>query len=105
MSGKSKKGQREKDLTSRYFSGRLDEDRMESSQRFSRRNANAQHDRMQRTTLQRALAAAESDATDSPDHLPIGEVVQVFSLYSEVQFEGKTYLAVIRKTLSKMSDT
>jgi ribosome biogenesis GTPase len=32
-------------------------------------------------------------------------VIQVFSLYSEVEHDGTAYLAVIRKTLSKISDT
>ena len=33
------------------------------------------------------------------------EVIQVFSLYCEVQYEGTTHLCVVRKTLTKVSDT
>ena len=39
------------------------------------------------------------------DTLPIGQVVQVFSVYCEVEHEGKRTLCVVRKTLSKISDT
>src|SRR5690242_20727682 len=34
MKGRPKKSHREKDLTSRYFAGRLDEDQVESQERF-----------------------------------------------------------------------
>ena len=47
MSGKPRKSPREKDLTSRFKSGGLDEDladgRVGQSQRFSQRNTDAEH--------------------------------------------------------------
>lgn len=99
---KRRKFQREKDLTSRYLSGNMDEDRMESGQRFTSRNKNAQQNKILKTTAMRA--EVDSQAVD-PESLPIGQVIQVFSLLSEVESEGVTRLCVVRKTLNKVSDT
>lgn len=102
MKGKPKKSAREKDLTSRYFSGRLDEDRVEKQQRFTQRSADAQQNQIMRTSLMRA---AEEEHGGNVDALPVGEVVQVHSLFVDVLHEGATYLCVVRKTLTKVSDT
>src|SRR5687767_6520214 len=101
MSGRPKKSSREKDLTSRYFGGDWDEDRIDQKQRFSARNKAAEQEKIVRTALMRA----EEEAGEDIDALPVGEVIQVFSLYSEVEFDGLTYLCVVRKTLTKVSDT
>lgn len=101
MRGKPKKGAREKDLTSRYLSGGLDEDRLEQSQRFGDRSRHYQQRKTEKTAL---LRAAEEAAEVNPEILPEGEVVQVHSLYSEVEAEGKTWLCVVRRTLTKVSD-
>ena len=37
--------------------------------------------------------------------LPVGQVIQIHSLFSEVLHEGQTYLAVVRKTMRKLADT
>jgi ribosome biogenesis GTPase len=100
--GRSRKAPREKDLTSRFLSGGLDEDRVETGQRFSARNKNAQQDKMLKTFLMRA---EEQAAAGNVDALPTGEVLQVFSLFSEVEHGGRTYLCVVRKTLTKIADT
>jgi len=55
-SPRRRRNQREKDLTSRLFSGDLDEDRLASGQRFSDRNKHAQHSKMERTAGLRADA-------------------------------------------------
>lgn len=99
--GKPKKGPREKDLTSRYFSGDLDEDRIEAQERFKPRNKTLEQDKILRTALMRAEEESGADIQT----LPIGQVIQVHSLFSEVEFEGKTFLCVVRKTLQKISDT
>jgi ribosome biogenesis GTPase len=99
--GRPRKAPREKDLTSRFLSGGLDEDRVETQQRFSSRNKNAQQEKMLRTFLMRAEEQAGGDV----GALPVGQVVQVFSLFSEVEHQGRTYLCVVRKTLAKVSDT
>lgn len=103
MNRRRRRAPREKDLTSRYMSGGMDEDRVEQSERFTDRSKNAEQNKILKTALMRAEEDHES-AIDI-ETLPAGEVVQVFSLYSEVQHEGRKYLAVVRKTLSKVSDT
>ncbi len=102
MKGKPKKGPREKDLTSRYMSGGMDEDRVERQERFTDRSKHAQHNKMMKTT---AMRDAADGAAEDALALPVGEVVQIFSLYSEVQHEYTTYLCVVRKTLSRTSKT
>jgi len=89
MQGKPKKSPREKDLTSRYFGGGFDEDRVDQNEQFKARNKNLQHDKMTKTAEMRADGAAAADV----ESLPIGEVVQVFSLFSEVEHEGKVFAA------------
>jgi ribosome biogenesis GTPase len=98
MRGKPKKPPRQKDLTPDYMSGSLDEDRVEQQQRFSDRNKRAQQDKILRTA---AMRHQEQAAPDLPT-LPIGQVVQVYSLYCDVEHEGRTYLCVVRKTLVKV---
>jgi hypothetical protein len=102
MSQRRRKGPREKDLTSRYLSGGFDEDRIEQQQRFTDRSKHAEQNKILKTTLMRA---AEEQAAGDVEALPVGEVIQVFSLYSEVEHEGTPYLCVLRKTLTKISDT
>lgn len=101
MRGKPKKSPREKDLTSRYFSGGFDEDRVDQEEQFKGRNKSLQHDKMQRTA---ELRADEQSAADL-EALPVGEVVQVFSLFSEVAHAGRTYRCVARRTLTRLANT
>jgi ribosome biogenesis GTPase len=98
---RKRKSTREKDFTEQYLSGALDEDRLDQGlQRFTSRTKNEQQDRILRTAQMRA----EQDAQDiNPETLPVGRVVQVHSLFSEVQHDGLTYLCVVRKTLMKVS--
>ncbi|HET6250540.1 MAG TPA: ribosome small subunit-dependent GTPase A [Tepidisphaeraceae bacterium] len=100
MKGRPKKAQREKDLTSRYMSGGYDEDRTDSEQRFHPREKARQKEKILRTAMMRAEEAPGADI----DALPVGQVVQVHSLYCDVEHEGKTYLASVRRTLTKVSD-
>lgn len=97
-----KKSGREKDLTGRYLSGNLDTDQMRSGQRFGGKSKNYQQNKTIRTA---ELRAAEPQAIADIEALPSGEVVQVFSLFSEVQNEGNKYLCVVRKTMAKLRDT
>lgn len=95
-----KKNQREKDLTSRYLSGGFDEDAANSNERFSPRNRARAQDKLVKTSLIRA----EEESGIDINALPIGQVIQVHSLYCDVESEGKTVLAVVRRTLTKISD-
>lgn len=100
MRGKPKKAPREKDLTSRFMTGDFDEDRIDSGEQFKTRNKTMTQDKLVKT----AALREEQSAVDL-ESLPIGEVVQVFSLFSEVAYEGKTYLCVIRRTLTRTTNT
>ncbi len=97
-----KKNGREKDLTGRYLSGNLDADEMRSGERFGGKSKHYQQNKTIRTA---ELRAAEPQQIADIEALPMGEVVQVFSLFSEVQHEGKKYLCVVRKTMAKLRDT
>jgi ribosome biogenesis GTPase len=97
MQGKPKKPPREKDLTSRYQSGDFDEDRIEQQEQFKERNKTLQKDKMVRTA---ELRAAEGSTADV-DALPVGEVIQVHSLFSEVRHNDQTYLCVVRRTITR----
>ncbi|HTL27772.1 MAG TPA: ribosome small subunit-dependent GTPase A [Tepidisphaeraceae bacterium] len=99
MKGKPKKPPREKDLTSRYLSGNLDEDRVEQQQKFSQRAKHAQQNKTAKTALMRA--AEEAGQIDMAS-LPVGEVVQNYSLFCDVQHDGQIYLCVLRKTLMQV---
>ena len=99
MPGK-RKSSREKDLTSRYLDGELDEDRIEQQQRFSDRSKHHQHNKTIKTSLMRA---AEEEAQVELASLPVGHVVQVYSLFSDVMHEGAMYLCVVRKRLIKVA--
>ena len=94
-----KKKSREQDLTGQYLSGQFDEDDVDKGQRFSQRSKTAQQDKMMKTAAMRAESPGDLAS------LPIGEVIQVHSLFSEVEHENVIYLCVTRKTLSKVADT
>jgi ribosome biogenesis GTPase len=98
-----KKQSREQDLTGQFLSGQFDEDDVDKGQRFSNRSKTAQHDKMMRTAALRT--AADAAGTTDVETLPIGEVIQVHSLFCEVEHEGTIYLCVTRKTLSRVADT
>jgi len=102
MSGKRKKSARRKDLTAEFLAGALEEDRLEAQQRFSERSTGAQQRKIERTAL---LRAAEQPAEGSGEDLPVGKVVQVYSLFYDVEHEGKLRLCVARKTLNKLLET
>ncbi len=85
MKGKPKKSPREKDITNRYMSGGYDEDRAESGEKFSNRSKHAVQNKLEKTTLMRA---GEDAIEGDVNSLPVGEVVQVHSLFLEVEGEA-----------------
>jgi ribosome biogenesis GTPase / thiamine phosphate phosphatase len=99
MPGK-RKSAREKDLTSRYLDGEMDEDRMVHQERFSDRSKHRQQNQILKTTLMRA---AEEESQVDLATLPVGKVIQVYSLFCDVMHEGTMYLCVVRKTLMKVA--
>lgn len=93
---------REKDLTRQYLEGGYERDDVETQQRFGARSKHAQRNKMLRTAEMRSQA---DDLAADLDSLPLGEVIQVFSLFSEVDHDGTRYLCTVRKTLAKVSKT
>lgn len=102
MSGKPKKSPREKNFTSRYNAGGMDEDdgRLDINQRFSSKSKNLQQNKTAKTSQMRA--ELQNDPTDIAA-LPTGRVTQVYSRYCEVECEGVTWLCIVRKTISQVS--
>jgi len=101
MSAGRRKRDREEDVTQRYLAGDLDDDAANRNLKFSNRSKTAQQDKIRRTALLRAAAAAAGPA--DAEALPIGEVTQVYSLFCEVLHEGVSWLCTTRKTLTKVS--
>jgi ribosome biogenesis GTPase len=97
-----KKSSREKDITGRYLSGRLGEDELPKTIRYSDRTGKHH---TQNKIIRTAELRATEQATADLDALPTGEVQQVFSQFSEVLHDGVVYLCVIRKTMQKLRDT
>jgi ribosome biogenesis GTPase len=111
MPGRRKKP-RENDLAERYRAGDFDKEQLyeqdeDQSQRFSSRNKNAQQDKIEKTAVLRAALLAAVDAANPQDaeSLPIGQVMQVYSLFCDIESGGQSYLCVTRKTLNKLADT
>jgi len=100
--GSPKKSPRRKDITGEYLAGGLDDDRLNIQQRFTQRSKHGQKEKTARTAQMRS---ENTESSADIDTLPVGEVVQVFSIYCEVEYAGAKYLCVTRKTLSKVSDT
>ncbi|HEY0008046.1 MAG TPA: ribosome small subunit-dependent GTPase A [Tepidisphaeraceae bacterium] len=100
MRGNNKKSNHDKDLKRAYETGAFDEDRVEAQQRFSDKSKHFQQGKTARTQQTR-----QQEATADASSLPRGEVIQVFSLFSEVLAGDVTYRCVQRKTLARVSAT
>lgn len=100
------------DWTRRYREGGYDADDAESKQRFSNRSKFAQQVKMRQTA---ELRAGNQEIAGDMAELPLGEVIQVFSLFVEVRVlaagQGETlipemtYLAVMRRTVQRLAKT
>ena len=91
-----------KDLTDRFLSGELEEEQdLDGPERFGSRSKHAQMGKMLRTALMRAEEQSDIDL----ESLPVGQISQVYSLYSEVESGGRAYLCVVRKTLNKLAES
>lgn len=92
---------RDKSLTERYLSGALDDVDLDEKEQFGSRSKDAEQGKILRTALLRAEEQSDADVQT----LAVGQVIQVYSLYSEVESEGRNYLCVVRKTLNRRSDS
>jgi ribosome biogenesis GTPase len=100
-----RKNAREHDVTERYLAGDdFDQDSVEQEQRFTNRSRNAEQEKILRTAAMRAAAEGAGGAADL-ESLRVGQVVQIHSLFCEVEHEGEIWLCVTRKTLTKVSKT
>jgi ribosome biogenesis GTPase len=102
MAKRFQKPPREKDLTRRLLDGDEEVDKLESSQKFSRRSKNAEQDKIEKTAH---LRASNDQQTADLNALPIGEVVQVFSLFCQVYHPTGPRICSTRKTLGKLQET
>jgi ribosome biogenesis GTPase len=91
---------REKNLTERFNSGQLEDVDLDEEERFGSRSKDAELGKILRTAILRAEEKSDADVQS----LSIGQVLQVYSLFSEVEFNGVTYLCLVRKTLNRKSD-
>lgn len=99
MKGKPRKSLREKDLTVRFVAGQLDDDLLDSFERFGSRSKHYRYNKTLRTALMRA--AEKADLSDLQS-MPVGQVVQVYSLYCDVEHQGLLWRCVVRKTLAEL---
>ncbi len=90
------------DWTRRYQQDQHDSDSAASSHKFSNRSKYDQQMRMRRTAQKRLDKVGISSDIQS---LPIGEVIQVFSVYLEILCDGNTYLATSRRTMQRLAET
>jgi ribosome biogenesis GTPase / thiamine phosphate phosphatase len=74
----------------------------DTDQHLTTRGKQAQKDKTANTAAMRA--AEPADIADMQS-LPIGRVTQVHSLFCDVEYAGKIFRCVIRKTLAKTSQT
>ncbi len=102
MARKRRRIHREKDLTRQYLEGGYDQDDPETRERFSARSKHAEKNRIKRTMQMRSQ---QEELAADIESLPLGEVIQVFSLFSEVDHDGTRYLCTTRKTLEQVSRT
>ncbi|HEV8292147.1 MAG TPA: ribosome small subunit-dependent GTPase A [Tepidisphaeraceae bacterium] len=96
-----RKNPRDKDLTSQYLRGAMEEDALDSVERYSGRDASAQKRKMEQTAQMRL---SDEVATPDVEKLPIGDVAQVYSRFAEVEHEGTSWLCVVRKTMTKLGE-
>ena len=92
---------REKNLTGRFLSGDLEDVDLDEQQQFGSRSKDAELSKILRTAVLRAEEKSDADVQS----LPIGEVLQVYSLFCEMESGGRLWLCLVRKTLNRRSDS
>ena len=95
------------DWTKRYQQGAYDADNAEYVERFSNRSKFSQQMKMRRTA---GIRADKQELIADVDGLPLGQVLQVYSLYVEIRAlentpagEQPIFLAVMRRTLQRLA--
>ncbi len=93
---------REKDLTARYLAGNFDSEELHDQQREDKRSKSSTQNKIEQTA---SLRDSQGQTSQNLEGLPVGQVVQVFSLFYHVQHPTGPRLCVVRKTLSKLADS
>ena len=101
-SRRRKKPRQNEDLAERYIQGDFEEENADKEQRFTNRSKNAEQEKILKTA---AMRASDEESAAGIESLPIGQVIQIHSLFCEVERESVTYLCVTRKTLNKVAET
>lgn len=94
--------EQDSDWTRRYQQDKHDSDEAASSHRFSKRSKFAHQVKMRQTAQKRLV---KEEVASDIESLPIGEVIQVFSVFCEVLAAGVTYLATARRTMQRLAST
>lgn len=97
-----RRSEQDSDWTRRYRQDAHDADDTHSVERFSKRSKFAQQMKTRRTV---ALRESNLELAADIQKLPVGEVIQVFSVFVEVLFEGRTYRCTSRRTQQRAYDT
>jgi ribosome biogenesis GTPase len=100
MSRARRKQSGEKDLTDQYLAGDMESAELENRQQFSKRSKSSTQNKIQQTA---SLREAQGQTAQNLEGLPVGQVVQVFSLYYQVESPSGPRLCVVRKTLAKLA--
>lgn len=101
MTNRRRKSTNQKDLTSRYAAGELDE-ALDRDQPTGLRARKARQQKIEETAL---LRAANTEGAAEIHALPVGMVAQVYSLFILVEHATGPRVCVVRKTLSKVIDS
>lgn len=102
MNRPNRKPSGEKDLTAQYREGNIDSEGAESREHFGQRSKRAKQHKMEKTA---SLRDAGGQTAENLEGLPVGQVVQVFSLYFKVDHPTGPRLCVVRKTLAQLADS
>lgn len=97
-----RRSEQDSDWTRRFQQDEHDADDAHQVERFSNRSKYAREVRMKRTA---EIRAAKEVISGDIESLPLGEVIQVHSLFIEVLSQATLYLAVWRRTHQRMSDS
>lgn len=89
------------DWTKQYLRGDYDHDDAQQQERFSNRSKSAQEMKMRKTADLRNTDAAVADL----EALPLGIVTVVYSMFVEIEHEGRVWLATIRSSMRKLRET
>jgi ribosome biogenesis GTPase len=102
MSRAHRNKSREKDITARFLAGNFDSEELESHQRQGKKAKSSTQNKIEETA---GLRESQGQTAQNLEGLPVGQVIQVFSLYCIVDHPTGRRLCVVRKTLKKLAES